>query len=154
MFTCTPFYLANFVFLFEVSLLPFCSTHRFRFLRLPLVSPIGCLVLAVSPRAFSRLPCSLPRIVFGGPSHVPAAGLVLGDGSPSIFLLCLDLGDFPASIFQPLHLTPPDREVRRGSLLAYRTHGLPIVAVVLAPVTHLTRIEAHVQRAVRDICAE
>ena len=55
MFTCTPFYLANFVFLFEVSLLPFCSTHRFRFLRLPLVSPIGCLVLAVSPRAYSSL---------------------------------------------------------------------------------------------------
>ena len=55
MFTCTPFYLANFVFLFEVSLLPFCSTHRFRFLRLPLVSPIGCLVLVDFPRAYSYL---------------------------------------------------------------------------------------------------
>ena len=53
MFTCTPFYLAAFVFLFEVSLLPFCFTHRFRFLRPPLVSPIGCLVLAGKPRAYS-----------------------------------------------------------------------------------------------------
>ncbi len=129
MFTCTPFYLAAFIFLFEVSLLPFCSTHRFRFLRLSLVSPIGCLVLAVSPRVFSRLPCSLPRMSFGYPSHVPVAGLVLGDGSPSIFLLCLDLGDFPPSIpaFTPytLHFTPYSTgrlgaRIDRSSVRAHR----------------------------------
>ena len=55
LFTCTLFYLAAFVFLFEVSLLPFCSTHRFRFLRLPLVSPIGCSDLGDFPRVSSCL---------------------------------------------------------------------------------------------------
>ena len=98
MFTCTPFYLANFVFLFEVSLLPFCSTHRFRFLRLPLVSPIGCLVLA----------------------------------------------DFPANIFQPLHLTP---YTLHPILRADWTNSKPVEPNIGVPV-HVTRIEEHVPSVV------